>query len=113
MDTLLGVYRAKRDAMLEGLERHLTGVATWSRPQGGLFIWVRLPEEFDTTQLLAASQAAGVTYLPGTNFSPEGKGSNYLRLSFAYLSPEKIREGVEVLARVLKAAQLLKAPMPA
>jgi 2-aminoadipate transaminase len=113
MDTLLSVYRAKRDAMLEGLETHLVGVATWSRPQGGLFIWVRLPEGCDTTQLLEAAQTAGVTYLPGTNFSPEGKGSNYLRLSFAYLSPEKIREGIEVLARVLKAEQPLKAPMPA
>jgi len=112
MDTLLGVYRGKRDAMLEGLETHLAGVATWSRPQGGLFVWVRLPKEFDTIQLLEAARAAGVTYLPGTNFSPEGKGSNYLRLSFAYLSPEKIREGIEVLARVLKAAQPLKTPMP-
>jgi 2-aminoadipate transaminase len=113
MGALLSVYRAKRDAMLEGLETHLVGVATWSRPQGGLFIWVRLPEGCDTTQLLEAAQTAGVTYLPGTNFSPEGKGSNYLRLSFAYLSPEKIREGIEVLARVLKAEQPLKAPMPA
>ena len=113
MDTLLSVYRAKRDAMLEGLETHLAGVATWSRPQGGLFIWVRLPEEFDTTRLLEAAQAAGVTYLPGTNFSPAGKGANYLRLSFAYLSPEKIRAGIDILARVLKTAQSLKTPMPA
>jgi 2-aminoadipate transaminase len=113
METLLGVYRAKRDAMLEALEDHLDGVATWSRPTGGLFIWVRLPEGVDTVQLLAAAQAAGVTYLPGRHFSPEGKGANYLRLSFAYLSPEKIREGVAVLARVLTAAQPLQTPLPA
>jgi 2-aminoadipate transaminase len=113
MDTLLGVYRAKRDAMLEALEAHLDGVATWSRPTGGLFIWVRLPEAVNTTQLLEAAHAAGVTYLPGTNFSPEGKGANYLRLSFAYLSPEKIREGIAVLAHVLKTVRPLKAPLPA
>jgi 2-aminoadipate transaminase len=113
MDTLLGVYRSKRDAMLEALEEHLDGVATWSRPQGGLFIWVRLPEGVDTTELLQAAHAAGVTYLPGTNFSPEGKGSNYLRLSFAYLSPERIREGIAVLAHLLKMAQPLKASLPA
>jgi 2-aminoadipate transaminase len=113
MDTLLGVYRAKRDAMLEALEEHLAGMATWSQPRGGLFIWVRLPEEVDTAKLLEAAHAAGVTYLPGTNFSPEGKGGNYLRLSFAYLSPEKIREGIAVLAKVLKSAQPLKAPIPA
>jgi 2-aminoadipate transaminase len=113
MDTLLGVYRAKRDAMLEAMAEHLDGVATWSRPKGGLFVWVRLPEGIDTTNLLGAAHTAGVTYLPGANFSPEGKGSNYLRLSFAYLSPEKIREGIAVLARVLRAAQPLKAPLPA
>lgn len=113
METLLGVYREKRDAMLEALEEHLSGVATWSRPRGGLFIWVRLPEGIDTTRLLEASHTAGVTYLPGTNFSPEGRGANCLRLSFAYLSPAKIREGIGVLARVLKSSQPLKTPMPA
>jgi 2-aminoadipate transaminase len=111
MDTLLDVYRAKRDAMLEALQEHLDGAATWSQPKGGLFIWVQLPVGVDTTKLLEAAHAAGVTYLPGTNFSPEGKGGNYLRLSFAYLSPEKIREGIAVLARVLKTLQPLKAPL--
>jgi 2-aminoadipate transaminase len=113
MDTLLTIYRDKRDAMLEALEEHLSGLATWSRPRGGLFIWVRLPAELDATQLLDKAQAAGVTYLPGINFSPEGKGANYLRLSFAYLTPEKIRQGVAVLASVLKAVQPLRAPLPA
>ena len=113
MDTLLGVYRAKRDAMLEAMEEHLHGVVTWSRPQGGLFIWVRLPEGVNATQLLEVAQAAGVTYLPGAHFSPEGRGANYLRLSFAYLSPENIREGIAVLARVIKTVQPLKAPLPA
>jgi 2-aminoadipate transaminase len=113
METLLGVYRAKRDAMLDSLEEHLSGVATWSRPRGGLFIWVRLPEGMDATMLLEVAHATGVTYLPGTNFSTAGKGTNYLRLSFAYLTPEKIREGIGVLAHVLKTAQPLKTPMPA
>jgi 2-aminoadipate transaminase len=113
MATLLDVYRAKRDAMLEAMEEHLAGMATWSRPQGGLFVWVQLPEGIDATKLLETAHAAGVTYLPGANFSPEGKGTNCLRLSFAYLSPEKIREGIAVLARVLRAAQPLRAPLPA
>ncbi|HEX9871169.1 MAG TPA: PLP-dependent aminotransferase family protein, partial [Candidatus Tectomicrobia bacterium] len=113
METLLSVYRAKRDAMLEALEEHLDGLVTWSRPKGGLFIWVRLPEGVNATRLLEAAQAAGVTYLPGAHFSPEGKGVNYLRLSFAYLSPEKIRAGIAVLARVIKTVQPLQAPLPA
>jgi 2-aminoadipate transaminase len=112
MATLLAVYRAKRDAMLQALAEHLTGVATWSRPRGGLFIWVRLPEAVDTSHLLEAAHAAGVTYLPGRHFSPEGKGANYLRLSFAYLSPEDIREGIRVLAGVLKTSPL-HTPLPA
>jgi 2-aminoadipate transaminase len=99
--------------MLAALEEHLTGVATWSRPRGGLFIWVGLSEGIDTTKLLEAAHRAGVTYLPGTNFSTEGKGANYLRLSFAYLSPEKIWEGISILARVLKDAQPLQTPIPA
>jgi 2-aminoadipate transaminase len=113
MDTLLDVYRAKRDAMLEAMEEHLAGVVTWSRPQGGLFVWVQLPEGMDAAKLLETAQAAGVTYLPGANFSPEGKGTHYLRLSFAYLDPEKIRAGIAVLALVLKAAQPLRTPLPA
>lgn len=111
MATLLDVYRTKRDAMLEALAEHLSGVATWSRPRGGLFIWLRLAEEYDTTKLLEAAQAAGVTYLPGTNFSPAGQGANYLRLSFAYLSAEEIRAGIAVLAGVIKAPQLRRAPV--
>jgi 2-aminoadipate transaminase len=87
MDTLLGVYRAKRDAMLEALEGHLDRMATWSQPKGGLFIWV-YARRVDTTKLLEAAHAAGVTYLPGTISLP--KKAPYLRLSFAYLSPEKI-----------------------
>jgi 2-aminoadipate transaminase len=113
MHTLLDVYRAKRDAMLEALQEHLHGVATWSRPKGGLFVWVRLSEGINTTQLLEAAHAAGVTYLPGMNFSPEGKGANYLRLSFAYLNPEEIRAGIAVLASVVKTIRPLKVPLPA
>jgi 2-aminoadipate transaminase len=99
--------------MLQALQEHLDGVATWSQPKGGLFIWLRLSEGVNTTTLLEAAHAAGVTYLPGSNFSPEGKGANYLRLSFAYLSPQKIREGIAVLARVLKTVQPLRAPVSA
>ena len=113
MDTLLGVYRAKRDAMLEALEEHLDGVATWSQPKGDCSSGSVCPRGLIPRSSLEAAHAAGVTYLPGTNFSPEGKGANYLRLSFAYLSPEKIREGIAVLARVLKTVQPLKAPLPA
>lgn len=102
VDTLHEVYRTKRDAMLAALETHLGAVATWSRPRGGLFIWVRLPERYDTNAMLPAAQAAGVDYLPGPEFSPTGQGANYLRLSFAWLTPEEIRAGIAVLAGVVE-----------
>jgi 2-aminoadipate transaminase len=95
------VYREKRDVMLEGLEKHFSGFAEWSHPRGGLFIWVRLPDGFDSVARLTAAQAAGVDYLPGPNFSPNGQGANCLRLSFAYLSAQEIRDGLAILADVL------------
>jgi 2-aminoadipate transaminase len=104
VDTLLDVYRAKRDVMLQALETHLGNVATWSRPRGGLFIWVRLPEAYDTVAMLPAALAAGVDYLPGPEFSPSGRGANYLRLSFAWLMPEAIRAGIAALAGVVEDA---------
>ena len=92
--------------MLAALEIHLAGIATWSRPRGGLFIWVRLPDGYDTAAMLPAAQAAGVDYLPGTDFSPGGlNGANYLRLSFAWLDPADIRAGVAALAGVIEEAR--------
>jgi 2-aminoadipate transaminase len=102
VDTLHAIYRAKRDAMLEALATHLSGIATWSRPRGGLFIWVRLPESYDTVRMLPAAWAGGVDYLAGPDFSPKGAGTNYLRLSFAWLDPEEIRAGVAALAGVIE-----------
>ena len=104
IDTLIDVYRTKRDIMFDALETHLGAVATWSRPRGGLFVWVRLPEGYDTVAMLPAAQAAGVDYLPGPEFSPTGDGANYLRLSFAWLAPEAIRTGIALLAGVIEEA---------
>jgi 2-aminoadipate transaminase len=95
------VYRVKRDAMFAALEKHFSGLAAWSRPRGGLFLWMRLPEGFDSVARLPEARAAGVDYLPGPNFSPTRAGANYLRLSFGYLSPTEIREGLAILADVL------------
>lgn len=95
------VYRTKRDAMLDGLDRHFSGFAEWSRPRGGLFVWVRLHDGFDSVSRLPDALAAGVNYLPGPNFSPIREGANYLRLSFGYLNAAEIVEGLAVLSDVL------------
>jgi 2-aminoadipate transaminase len=87
----------RRDAMLEALERELPD-ARWSRPEGGYFIWLELPEGSDTTMLLQRATDAGVTYVPGPDF---GGAPNTARLAFSYVSPDEIREGVRRLAALL------------
>ena len=92
--SLLG---ARRDAMLEALGRELPG-ARWSRPEGGYFIWLELPEGNDTTEVLERATTAGVTFVPGTDF---GGAPNTARLAFSYVSPDEIHEGVRRLAALI------------
>jgi DNA-binding transcriptional MocR family regulator len=91
----------KRDAMLAALGENFGSSVTWSVPQGGLYIWVKFPEGTD----LAAAQEEifheGVSYYNGSQFSPSGEGTNYVRLCFGHPSPETITDGVGELARIL------------
>jgi 2-aminoadipate transaminase len=95
VSTLLG---ARRDAMLESLERELPD-ARWSRPQGGYFVWLELPEGADAGALLERATAAGVTFVPGADF---GGAPNTARLAFSFVSPDEIREGVRRLAALVR-----------
>jgi DNA-binding transcriptional MocR family regulator len=95
VSTLLG---ARRDAMLEALERELPD-ARWSKPQGGYFVWLELPEGADAGALLERATAAGVTFVPGTDF---GGAPNTARLAFSFVSPDEIREGVRRLAALVR-----------
>jgi DNA-binding transcriptional MocR family regulator len=101
LERVNGLLKARRDAMLEGLEAHLPDGATWSRPEGGYFVWVDLPAE---TPALADAEAAGVTFVPGTDFFADGGGGRSMRLAFSYVSPGEIAEGVRRLAGVLAGA---------
>jgi 2-aminoadipate transaminase len=95
-----GLLRARRDAMLEALERELAGRARWSRPEGGYFLWLDLPEGANATELLGRSAAAGVTFVPGSDFGGE---PNSARLAFSFASPAEIDEGVSRLAGLVPA----------
>jgi DNA-binding transcriptional MocR family regulator len=96
------LLRARRDAMLEAVERHLPDGAAWSRPEGGYFVWVDLPEAAPD---LAAAEAAGVTFVKGQDFFVGGRdGERSLRLAFSFVSPAEIGDGVARLARLLVAA---------
>jgi DNA-binding transcriptional MocR family regulator len=95
------LLRARRDAMLAALEAELgSSGATWSRPQGGYFVWLDVPG-IDTGELLGRATAAGVTFVRGTDF---GGAPSTARLAFSYVSPEEIREGVAKLASLVPSA---------
>jgi len=102
--------KIKRDLVLECLEEELADVCVWSRPPGGLFIWVRLPDDVDRVALLEASQQAGVAYLPGASFHHAGADVPYLRLAFGHLREGQIREGIPLLARCIRTCRRSNEP---
>ncbi|MEX0989952.1 MAG: PLP-dependent aminotransferase family protein [Actinomycetota bacterium] len=101
VQTLIDIYRSRRDVLIGALEEFFPEDATWTRPAGGFFSWVTLPEYFDTQQLLAAAVERRVAYVPGTGFYPDGRGRRQMRLAFCYPPEEQIVEGVKRLAALL------------
>ena len=101
LERVTGLLRARRDAMLDALERHFPAEASWSRPEGGYFLWLELPEGSSAEVLLDAAEDEDVTFVKGSAF---GGGPNTARLAFSFASPAEIGEGVERLAALLPAA---------
>ena len=100
--TLTDIYRSRRDAMLEAIGEHFPDGARWTKPAGGFFVWVTLPDWFDTRAMLAAAVERRVAYVPGTAFYPDGRGGNQLRLAFCLPPEERIREGIARLGSLLE-----------
>ena len=100
--------RTKRDAMLASLGENFGDAATWTKPQGGLYVWLTLPEGADLAGLQEQAFQEGVGYYNGTLFSPEGRGANSMRLCFGYPTAETNYEGVAELARILESHGLIK-----
>jgi 2-aminoadipate transaminase len=99
---LVGVYRAKRDAMLRGLWEVLKGTdVEISRPQGGFFIWIKLPSDTDVARLEALALEARVQYTPGRAFFAGKGGERHIRLAFSYEQPDKCYEGSRILAKAI------------
>lgn len=96
------MYRARRDAMLQGLAENMPEGATWTHPTGGFFVWVTLPEGLDSQAMLPRAVSARVAYVPGTAFYADGLGSRNMRLSFCFPTPERIIEGTRRLGEVLR-----------
>ena len=102
LERVKGLLRSRRDAMLEALEEHMPDGATWSRPQGGYFVWLDLPSAAPD---LARAEEAGVTFVKGTDFFAAGQGGERsLRLAFSFVSPDEIAEGVSRLSPLLRGA---------
>jgi 2-aminoadipate transaminase len=114
-------YRARRDTMLDALAEHFPPQASWTRPQGGLFIWVTLPDFIDTTDLLARALRENVAFVPGEGAYLDGRGRNAMRLNFSAVDEADIREGVRRIGKVVAEQVALygtltgssKAPAPA
>jgi 2-aminoadipate transaminase len=100
VERLRDLYRRRRDVMLEALEEHFGGRATWTRPEGGLFIWATLEDGVDTTDLMARSE--GVAFVPGRAAYTDGRrGSSSMRLNFAGVPEADIREGIRRIGRIM------------
>jgi 2-aminoadipate transaminase len=97
--------RPKRDAMLEALETHLSGLATWSHPVGGYYIWVTMDDDFNTDVLAKEAVRAGVEFYRGSVFfASKRPPRHHLRMSFSFESAPRIREGVAAIGRIARAA---------
>ncbi|ETK35040.1 MULTISPECIES: aminotransferase-like domain-containing protein [Microbispora] len=96
------LYRERRDALLGALEVLMPDGCTWTRPGGGFFVWMTLPEGLNSKAILPRAVAERVAFVPGTGFYSDGGGARHMRLSYCYPEPDRIREGVRRLAGVIE-----------
>jgi GntR family transcriptional regulator / MocR family aminotransferase len=97
------IFHKRRDAMLSAIQRYLPAEVSLDPPQGGLFIWVQLPEKLSSEKLLFLAGEEGVIFAPGNGFFPDGMGGrSWLRLNFVAQGPDEIEEGIKRLGRAIK-----------
>jgi 2-aminoadipate transaminase len=101
-------YAAQANAMLKSIQQHFPSDIHHTTPDGGMFVWLTLPEEADSMSILKAAVEQKVTFLPGVPFFTDGGGRRHMRLSYSMCSEVKIEEGIERLSRVV--LQHLDAP---
>ncbi|MEY4296245.1 MAG: hypothetical protein RL016_91 [Actinomycetota bacterium] len=108
IDTFRGVYRERKDAALSAMQEFLPKLET-TRPDGGFYLWVTLPEGIDSKAMLPLAVKELVAYTPGTAFFGDGTGQKFLRICYSYPTPENIRVGIKRLATVINLqAELLE-----
>ncbi len=104
IEAITSVHGPRCETMLQALDEELSDIASWSKPGGGVFVWVSLPEELDTTEMFHQAIEKKVAYIPGGVFSVDGSTRNAIRLNFSNVKRDAIREGVARLAEVIRAA---------
>jgi DNA-binding transcriptional MocR family regulator len=95
------LYRHRRDAMLDTLDAVMPGGCRWTRPDGGFYVWLGLPDGLNASAMLPRAVSSGVAYVPGTAFYADGRGTQHLRLSYCFPEPDRIAEGIRRLAGVI------------
>jgi 2-aminoadipate transaminase len=102
--TIRALYKKQRDAMLAALQREMRGIdVQWNAPEGGMFLWARLPAGMDAVQLLPHAVERGVAFVPGAAFYADAADPRTLRLSFVTASEEQIATGMAALAAAIRA----------
>ena len=96
------LYKGKRDLLLGLLETHMPEGVHWTRPQGGLFLFLPLPEGFDAVKFYDQALDAGVAYVAGEFFYPDRRGKNTMRLNFSFMNQDRMTEGIKLLASLLR-----------
>jgi 2-aminoadipate transaminase len=99
---IIRLYKGKRDCMLAAMDRYFPESVSYTRPQGGMFLWVTLPETYDALEMLKKAIGQNVAYVVGAPFFPNGGGFNTFRLNYSYASDDHIEEGIRRLAEVIK-----------
>ena len=100
----IALYRTKRDKMLSLLEKYMPEGVSWTHPEGGLFLWLTLPEGMDTVALYDKALAAGVAYVAGSFFYKDGSHRNTMRLNFSFVDESKMEPGIRILAALVREA---------
>jgi DNA-binding transcriptional MocR family regulator len=103
------IYGERRDAMLTALADLMPEGTSWTKPEGGLFVWATLPDGLDSKAMVPRAIAARVAYVPGIGFYADGTGQRHMRLNYSFPTPERIREGVRRLAGVIEQEMAMRA----
>jgi 2-aminoadipate transaminase len=104
------VLKKKRDLVIEGLQANLSDICTWSNPVGGLFLWLRMPEDTDMDKLVKLANDKGFSFMPGLAFHVDFANKPYIRLAFGHVPDDLIKEGIPVLAEAIKQSRTSNEP---